>query len=516
MAGSGLGLKVVRGREVGRVYPLADGRTVLGNLAAADVLDLSAQESASPRRMSARQAEVEAKPGSLAVRDLDSPGGTFVNRQRLLSGETRPLRPGDVLQLGAVQLEVTPCPAPELKPTTTRAAETTARPPAPRPTATPTPPTSVPPPPARPRPNEPIAPAARPTPSGPFSTPFRLASGALCRTVDDFLTASAQDWAGLREEMTSGRLATFLLSQARSDLLPRADPTLPADERLDAWLASLPTTRPATFDLEVQPTTLKFRAVAGGGIARQKFVVTNTGYRLLRSTLRVEPVTAGWLRVAPSHFTTSEQTEVPVEVTIPEDMKVAFKATILVESNGGTRRVEVRLEPAVVVGAAPEAASAAEPSAVLSLSDWLAPMSSQTRVIRAAVALGTTRALLVAGDWFLSKLGGTVSTPPSLAGAALIFWLGGGLAGAAWVLRRGSPRDLFHAAFAGAFAGLFVSGLAVAACQSVEPLLGEVVGRSAVLATALWTFLGGLAGWLSRWPWPSTSPQALSPGRAST
>ena len=42
----------------------------------------------------------------LTIRDLESPGGTFVNQQRLLSGQARRLQPGDVVQLGSVQLRV--------------------------------------------------------------------------------------------------------------------------------------------------------------------------------------------------------------------------------------------------------------------------------------------------------------------------------------------------------------------------------------------------------------------------
>src|SRR5262245_60658290 len=100
-------LEVVRGREVGRRHPLDQGEIVLGNaLEGARGIDLACQEASSPRRMAGRQASLTVSGESLIIRDLESPGGTFVNRQRLLAGQARSLQPGDILQLGGVQLQV--------------------------------------------------------------------------------------------------------------------------------------------------------------------------------------------------------------------------------------------------------------------------------------------------------------------------------------------------------------------------------------------------------------------------
>ena len=101
-------LEVVRGRDLGKRFARRAGRDPPwqcpggrsgvrpGRPGAAD----------SPRRMAARQAALTARGDLLEIRDLESPGGTFVNRQRLLSGHARPLQPGDVIQLGGVQLQV--------------------------------------------------------------------------------------------------------------------------------------------------------------------------------------------------------------------------------------------------------------------------------------------------------------------------------------------------------------------------------------------------------------------------
>ena len=100
-------LEVVRGRDVGRRYPVGPGETMLGNaLAGAPGFDLADQESNSPRRMAGRHACLTSTGECSRIRDLESPGGTFVNRQRLLAGQARPLQPGDLIQLGGVQLEV--------------------------------------------------------------------------------------------------------------------------------------------------------------------------------------------------------------------------------------------------------------------------------------------------------------------------------------------------------------------------------------------------------------------------
>jgi hypothetical protein len=81
MSSNGWSLETVRGRESGRVYALNGGETVLGNAPGGGPgLDLGHQEGDSPRRMAARQAQLDLSAQGLSIRDLESPGGTFVNR----------------------------------------------------------------------------------------------------------------------------------------------------------------------------------------------------------------------------------------------------------------------------------------------------------------------------------------------------------------------------------------------------------------------------------------------------
>ena len=103
----GWALEVVRGKDEGRVFALGAGEVVLGN-APGDraAIDLAAQEApASPRRMAARHASLECSPAGLSVRDLESPGGTFVNRQRILPGQAKaaPARRRDPAWRGPAQ-----------------------------------------------------------------------------------------------------------------------------------------------------------------------------------------------------------------------------------------------------------------------------------------------------------------------------------------------------------------------------------------------------------------------------
>jgi hypothetical protein len=479
------GLEVVKGREVGRVFALGDGPTVLGNdLQGVAGLDLAAAEGASPRRMAARQAEIVGTDGGLSLRDLDSPGGSFVNRQRLLAGQTRRLEPGDLIQVGGVQLRVVE-----------RAAAT------------------------RLATGGPVSPAPATTAprSGLFPVPFQLANGTTCRTWDDLLTASARSWPALRDELISGRLATFLADQGWEELRPEMGTSDPPDERLDAWLARIPTTRPARPEIEVHPAVLRLRALPGGGVTRSKVVVTSTGYRLLRSTARVESPGAGWVRIAPActePFTTAEQTEIPIEVEIPESMTTPLSAVVVIASNGGTRRIEVRVEPAPKVDVIAEPGQATNPAGP-GVRAWVGGLSTPARVLLGAGGAALLRGTIAAADRVEVSLSHGVTVRPGLAGPAVVLAVVGMLAAGRWALRRGERRDVPAAAFAGGLAGVLLAALAVAACRSIEPLLGGLGART-IVGVGLWALLGAAAGAFSRWIAPPGKSATAARGTEAT
>jgi hypothetical protein len=478
-------LEVVRGTETGRRFPLNGGTIVLGNaLGSERGIDLAAQEGTSPRRMAAKQAQIDCTPQGPLLRDLDSPGGTFVNRQRILPGQARALQPNDLIQLAGVQLKVV--------------AGTASKPVEPLPA----PPSSSPSPPSQARPT-----SARP---GELPAVFTLAAGAACRTWDDFLTVAAQRWTALREELTTGRLAAYLTTIGHSDLIPSPQAPGTPDERLDAWLARLPTTRPAQPELDVHPETLVVRASPGGGMARQTIQIANTGYRLLRSTVRVEPVGTTWIKVA-SELTrtpvvTIERTDLPIEVTMPETLVTPMRAALVIESNGGTKRIEVRLERPPARDTIPEGGPEPSPRLSLGLGELIAKQPTGLRVI-----LGSS---VAAGFRLLIALGGMLGSgepSPALRGPAILLAVLGGVFAAALALRRGEARDLLPSSFAGAFAGVLLATLVVAACRAIEPALGPGLIGTTLVPVALWAVLGaGLAG-LSVWLIPYQARGGVSP-----
>lgn len=448
-------LEIVRGKEPGKTYALRPGAVVLGNAPGdPSAIDLADQEADAPRRMAARQARLEPSNGSIAIRDLDSPGGTFVNRQRLPPGTALPLREGDLIQLGPVQLRVVRGSTPSAAP-----------PPAAGPSKTST---------AAPR---------------PFA--FTLKTGAVCRSWDDFLAVSAQRWADLRDEMTSGRLAGFLAGIGRADLAP--DPAAPGspDERLDAWIGALPTTRPARPELDVHPRSVVVRASAGGGSTRRKIQVNNAGYRLLRTTARVEPPTASWLRIVPAGHArervTIDSSEMAIEIDLPEAIAAPRSATLVIEGNGGEARVAVSVEPPTPNDPEPAADASSRPS--IALRDRIAVQSTTARLISWSLAAIALRVVLGIGDRVLPSPG----EAPGLLGPAALLGASGAAIGLAYALRRGEARDLPAAGFAGGIVGGMVAAVLVAVGRVVDPIAGHSLLGSTLAWGALAAALAGLS-----------------------
>jgi hypothetical protein len=485
-------LEVLRGREVGRVYGLPTGETIVGNALNGDPgLDLVDQEGVSPRRMAARHAAIALHGQQLTIRDLDTPGGTFVNRQRLLSGQERRLQPGDVIQLGGVQLRV----------------EARAASPPPAPIAAPPMPAGTPPVPAAPlAPESSVsrAKAASSPPAGRLPVPFAMAGGPSCRTWDDFLVLAAQRWTDLRNELASGRLAEYLGRIQRPDLVPRLEKDRSLDEQLDHWLSRLPASRSSAPELDVHPEALNVRAVSGGGVTRHSLRITNVGYRLLRCTARVEPAGTGWIRFRPEHdghpFFTIEQTDLPLEVEIPEVVDRPLSAAIVLESNGGTRRVLARIErPAEPVASLEPATGAG----VIEVSDWsrrlgrsLARLRPVVRIAAGAFGALALRFLVVLSGLVLLGGQGTAIVEPRLSVLAVVLAGVGVVVGGSMGRRQGDRRDLLPSGFAGGLFGLLIAAVVHAAIRSVERTLG--VGSSSVWAVGLlWAAIGAAVAGVS-------------------
>ena len=310
-------------------------------------LDLAEQEGNSPRKMAGRQAALTSTNQELTIRDLESPGGTFVNQQRLLAGQTRRLVPGDVIQLGSVQVRVAQASQPVV-----------------------------------------AAPAAAPA-----RAPVVPARKAAC-AAQTVCTIFAGDPGPARVAVHAGRRLTVselgrLPGRRRTELAGatrRIDfgPAGGASPPDRPWRAgspgrqfslarrparrlagALPAAGSSAPELDVHPETLVVRASSGGGLTRHVLRINNVGYRLLRCTARVEPPATSWLRLRPEHtrpFATIDESDLPVEVELPEQIDRALAAQVVIDSNGGTRRIEVRIErPADPVVIA-EAFGASSPS----------------------------------------------------------------------------------------------------------------------------------------------------------
>jgi hypothetical protein len=446
---------VVRGREPGRVFALAGSpdEIVLGN-APADPrgINLAGQESDNAlRKMAPRHASLAWSVAGVALRDLESPGGTFVNRQRILPGQARALAEGDLIQLGGVQL---------------RFVGTKGNGSAPPPATS--------------------------------AFAYAITGGPTCRNWDDFLTASTQRWAMLRDDLASGQLARFVVSIGRPDLAPKADATGSPDERLDEWLGSLPTTKPALPELDVHPSRSVIRVAPGGGTRRGLIRVANVGHRLLRSSARVEPPTTPWLTLAPElrfgSFLTVDESELAFDVAIPETLPVPLQAEIVVEGNGGTKRVTIVLEARAAVAEALEA-EASTPVGV-TLGELIARQSPLARVASWALVAMILRLIVGVAAGSIGEDVWVPSGPdaPGLGRVAVALAAVGGVIGGLFAARRGGKGEAPYGAFAGACGGVIVASAVVAACRSVEPALGSW-STSMVAVGLVWALIGaGLAG----------------------
>ena len=69
-------------------------------------VDLEDQEPLDRIWSSRQHARISFEEGQLAIEDLNSTNGTFVNRTRVHPGQKRPLQVNDVIQIGTVQMKV--------------------------------------------------------------------------------------------------------------------------------------------------------------------------------------------------------------------------------------------------------------------------------------------------------------------------------------------------------------------------------------------------------------------------
>lgn len=100
-------LIVLRGEKIDLKYPLYPGKNFLGRTDDKPVdVDLEDQEPPDRIWTSRQHAVIHYENGVLALEDLNSLNGTFVNRTRVHPGQMRTLQGNDIIQVGTVQLRL--------------------------------------------------------------------------------------------------------------------------------------------------------------------------------------------------------------------------------------------------------------------------------------------------------------------------------------------------------------------------------------------------------------------------
>ena len=100
-------LVVLRGQRVGQEFPVYGGRNLIGRFADKPVdIDLIAQEAEGQIWSSRQHAAVTFDKNLFFVEDLNSLNGTWLNGARIHPGQQRMMKPGDVIQVGTVQLKL--------------------------------------------------------------------------------------------------------------------------------------------------------------------------------------------------------------------------------------------------------------------------------------------------------------------------------------------------------------------------------------------------------------------------
>jgi hypothetical protein len=100
-------LVVLRGMKINAEYPIYEGRNTIGRFADKPVdIDLMAQEPIEQIWCSRQHAVITYDRGTVVLEDLNSLNGTWVNGSRIHPGQARELKPGDVVQIGTVQMKL--------------------------------------------------------------------------------------------------------------------------------------------------------------------------------------------------------------------------------------------------------------------------------------------------------------------------------------------------------------------------------------------------------------------------
>jgi hypothetical protein len=107
LAGAKARLIVLRGLRPNWEYRIFEGRNVIGRADQQPVdIDLQPQEPEERIWSSRQHAAITCDGGSMVIEDLNTSNGTYLNGEIVRPDTKRPLKVGDVIQIGEVQLKV--------------------------------------------------------------------------------------------------------------------------------------------------------------------------------------------------------------------------------------------------------------------------------------------------------------------------------------------------------------------------------------------------------------------------
>jgi hypothetical protein len=187
----------------------------------------------------------------------------------------------------------------------------------------------------------------------PFVNPFVFPSGRACRNFDELSLACHENWREAGELLQKGFLQSFFGALGRADLSAAAREAArypDRDRALDQLLGQLPSDVLAPAKLRVEPMELN---LGTSQLGQQRIVqvrLHNQGMRLLHGTITCED--CSWLSLGDTLGTPQKHFQFDHEWSLAVHLRSnhlragakPLEGQLVVESNGGTATIPVRVE----------------------------------------------------------------------------------------------------------------------------------------------------------------------------
>lgn len=223
-----------------------------------------------------------------------------------------------------------------------------------------------------------------------------------------------------------------------------------------------------------------------GSAIRKTLHVSNVGYGLLKVKARVEPAGLNWVKVVDEwihHTKVVDSRHMSLEFQAPDSFDSPLQANLVIESEEGSKWVEVTLEPAVAKADSP----LEEPdSAAVEGAFNLHKLDRPAQVVAILAFFVIVRLLLGIGTGLVES-----ETSPGLGGAILMCSIVAAITTVGVFAKRAAFSDKIYLATGGAGMGLVLATLAVAGTRTIEPLIG---GPGLPWATFFWAIIGTVVG----------------------